>query len=336
MKYELELKDYWSIKTLNDNYDYLPNNGATSAVDLKNNIAYIFGGFNAEHFMSLKLIKFDLNTEEFEIYDELDVELRINHEMHFYNNKIYIIGGLKYLYHNNFEMLKEIIIYDIINKNYEIIEFNSIEVKARYTSFLDSTNESIYLYTGTSENNFYKFCLKTKLFEKITPKGKSFNERSGMISQFLPNGKALIFSGFGKDHNNIMSCFNNYYLYDTNQNINEFNYCNEVVGRTFSKSFIIDEYKKVVIYGGSINGMEDSGFLYMFDYEKNKFEPIYVQTLPVNMSNKVVVFSGKSKKMYYFFGTVNNKETYEIFILDFNKIPKKNWIERTKNVCAVG
>jgi hypothetical protein len=40
--------------------------------------------------------------------------------------------------------------------------------------------------------------------------------------------------------------------------------------------------------------------------------------------------------MYYFFGTVNNKETYEIFILDFNKIPKKNWIERTKNVCAVG
>jgi N-acetylneuraminic acid mutarotase len=328
MKYNLELENYWNKIDI-DNV-FLPVGSGAGAVNKFENVAYIYGGSDYKT-NNNKLYKFDFNSEKFELLDEILIKNRFNHKMFYIkNNKLCIIGGVNNTNENKpMEYCNDIILYDILTKKIKYIEIPIDKMKrGQFTAGLDFNENIIYVFGGFNNSDFFKINLNNEKIDDIKPSGDKLNARAGMISEVLPNGNYFIFSGFN-DVNKKPICFNDYYIYNPNENKLIRKDCTENIGRTFGKSIINDDIKKLIIFGGSYNGMEVSGSIYFYDYEKDKFNMAYLQPLPKVRVEPIVVFSNKNKKMYIISGLEptgrNYKKINEIMVLDFNKINEEVW-----------
>jgi len=333
-EYKIRLPDYYSRIELNEKCCFKPVVGASACIDKENNIAYIFGGSDFKKYNPLNLFKFDLNTEKFEIIDQLDIKPRINHNI-FYSkrNKIYIVGGLNPDFKNRDDFFRnEIIEYDLSEKNMKnLISDDELLKRGRPSVSFDEKNENIYIYGGFDKSDFLIFDLKSNELKEITPEGVEVDKRTIMVSEMLPNGKLFIFSGF-TNTKDCPICYNDYYIYDPDDNHLIKKSCNEIIGRSCAKSFVFEEMNKVVFFGGTMNGMEPSAAFYFYDYEKDYFNGLQIQCLPLGIIEPASLFSKKTKKLYIISGgSFKTREEYNIlngiFIVDFNKITNEAWMD---------
>jgi len=334
MKYFLELKNYWSKIDI-DKSKFLPAGAGAITINKVKNIAYLYGGLNYKMNLkkySNKLYKLDLNNESFELIDELNIKNRFNHKM-FYtkNNKLCILGGFNNVNEDKpLEYCDEILLYDISTKKIENISISpGLMKRGQFTASMNFEENIVYVFGGFNNSDFFKIDLSNKCIVNLEPVGDKFNSRAGMISEVLPNGNYFIFSGFNNiDKKSI--CYNDYYIYNPQKNEITKNECNENVGRTFAKSFVYEDLKKIIIFGGSPNGMEGSGSIYFYDYEKDFFNIAYIQELPKSRVEPFVIFSKQNKKMYVISGLEPDGKNYnninEIMVLDFNKIDNEAWL----------
>lgn len=331
MNYFIELENYWNKIDIDKN-KFLPVGSGAICLNNNENIAYIYGGSDYKNNSNV-LYKFNLDSEKFEIIDELNIKSRINHKM-FYtkDNKLCIVGGVN---NNNetqqLDYCDDIIIYDLLKKDINIIKTPVNKMKrGQFTAGLDFNNNILYIFGGFNNSDFFKIDLNTYKIEEIIANGDKINARAGMISEVLPNGDYFIFSGFD-NINGKSICYNDYFIYKPNKNLLVKKECNENIGRSFARSFIYKELKKVIIFGGSLNGMEASGSIFFYDYEKDFFNVAYIQPLPKERVEPMVIFSEKNKKMYVISGLEPTgrsgyKVIDEIMVLDFNKLNDEVWL----------
>lgn len=332
MKITIDLPDYWSSFKLKN---FIPCGSSSSAIDQKNNCAYIFGGTNWKDSSLNYLYKFNLDNENIEIIDELKISSRFNHRI-FYtiNNKIVIIGGIKNhdkQNYSNLEYCNDIIIYDLIKQEIKIINIkNDLLKRGQFTASYYEKENSIYIFGGFNRSDLLKFNLNDNSLNEINPLKNILNKRAGMISEVLPNDNLFIFSGFG-GYNGKPICYNDYYLYNIIDNTISKKDCNEVVGRTFAKSFHYKKMKKIIIFGGTLNGMESSGSFYFYDYEKDFFNVIHINPLPLDLVEPTLIFSEKNDLLYILGGLIpKNRTDYNvneiIYRLNFNEVNKDAWL----------
>ena len=81
---------------------------------------------------------------------------------------------------------------------------------------------------------------------------------------------------------------------------------------------------KVIIYGGTYNGMELSNSFYYFDYVSEEFNIIRISSFPEERVEPSVMYSSSMGKLYIISGGKPEKRNYvnykNILALDFNML----------------
>ncbi len=333
-EYNIKTADYYDRIEFDEKCPFKPVMGASSCIDKENNVAYLFGGSDYKKYNPVSLFKFDLNNKKFEIIDQLDIKPMINHNIFYSKNKIYIVGGLNPDFMNRDDYFRnDIIEYDLLEqKMNRLISEDELLKRGRPGVSFDEKRNKIYIYGGFGKSDFLIFDLKSNVLKQIVPEGTEPDKRAVMAAEMLPDGKLFIFSGF-TNTKGCPICYNDYYIYDPDKNQLIKKECNELIGRSAAKSFVYEEENKVIIFGGSPNGMEISRALYFYDINKDVFNIFYMQDLVQERIEPAHFFSEKLKKLYIISGgcpSYKNMREYEflkdIIIVDFNKITNEAWI----------
>ena len=328
--YTIKLENYWS-------YDTLPNNhplikvAASYCLNTEQDKLYLFGGFNKEFKLSEEL--FIINTKDLSIESRigLHIEKRISPEMYFWNNCIVIIGGSSFDNSKPMELYREIIIVEIPSYNIRKIELESIGLK--FTGFFDYKNGCLY-YTGglNKDNTIYKISIVTGKTEKIIFNKKTYFSRCGTSSKSYGR-KAILFSGF-RNYNDIPKCHSDYYIFDFDTKDINWKECNEFVGRTFSKTVLLEKYNSILFVFGTYNGMECSRSIITYDYYKDLFGDLHIQEIPVAITEGIVFYLESKDKLYIAGGITHDKDHEKVqdiiweldigMIMDHGKNKSKN------------
>jgi len=294
------LEDYWNYNKLNNNHPFIKA-GASCCLNNDQDKLYLFGGLNKELQLSKEL--FVINTNDFSIENQihLNIEKRINSEMYFWNNNLIILGD----YSKSVELYKEIIVIDLFD--YKIKKIKLENIGLRFTGFFDYKYGDLY-YTGglNIDNKIYKINIVTEEIEKIEFDEKAYFSRCGASSKSYGR-KAILFSGF-RNYNNIPKCHSDYYIYDFDKKTINWKECNEFVGRTFSKAILIEKYNSILFVFGTYNGMETSRSIIIYDYNKDIFDDLHIQDLPVAITEGIVFYIEKKNKLYIAGGISHDKK----------------------------
>lgn len=318
VEYKINLDPYWDIRTASKGF--IPHAAGASVVDQENNRAYYYGGFAQGGTTPRGLYSMDLDSLEIKHHFDLDLPGRMNHQLLLNESgQLLILGG----YYQN-QPQNDLL---IVHPEKGILQRHVFEEEALFgqqqTAFYQAPY--IYVYGGFYRDRFFRIHTQSFAVEDLSPKGR--DARAGMISQLLPTGKAFIFSGFSYGERGPV-CHNNYYLYDPEENQLEQRECNEVCGRTFARSFSMPGQKKILIALGTINGMELSGAFYYYDWEKDHFNRLFIQSLPGERAEPLVFYSEKNRQCHILGGGIPGPE-YEFLeehiILDFNRVPQDAW-----------
>lgn len=329
MEYTKKLENYWNEIKLDHN-KFIPRGGLSSAIDDKNNCVYVYGGENYNYPGKYNQIyKIDLFTNDIYEIDSLDIEDRINHRMFLTDDhRIVIISG----WSSDFSvgMLDKTIIiyfYDIKTKRLEKLD-TKIENRGQLAACINNNKNKIYLFGGFDKTDFYSINLKTYEISELNTFSKTM--RAGMIFDVLPNNEIFCFSGFYREDSKS-KCHNDLIFYnpDTKKVISK--ELREPFGRTFSKHAIIENLNKILIYGGTVNGMEHSHYLYFYDYKKDFFNVARIQPLPGERIEPTTFYSKNLNKFYILGGfEINEKGGYtaqeNLIMLDIALLDENVWI----------
>jgi hypothetical protein len=302
--YTIILEDYW-------HYNKLPNNhplikaASAHCLNTEQTKLYLFGGFNKEFKLSEEL--FVINTNDFSVENQinLNIEKRMNPEMYYWNNCIIIIGGSSFDYSKPMKLYDEIIIIELPGYKIKNIELENIGL--RFTGFFDYKNGDLY-YTGglNTDNTIYKINILTEKVEKIKFDEGIYFSRCGTSSKSYGK-KAILFSGF-RNYNNIPKCHSDYYIYDFKEKTINLKECNEFVGRTFSKTVLMEKYNTILFVFGTSNGIESSRSIIIYDYDKDIFDDLHIQEIPVTIVEGIVFYIEKKNKLYIAGGISHDKD----------------------------
>ena len=301
--YTIILENYWNYKKLPDNHPFIKV-AASHCLNSEQNKMYLFGGFNKIFKLSNEL--FVINTNDFSIENKisLTIEKRINSEMYYWNNNIIIIGGSSFDYSKPMELYNEIIIIELFD--YKIRKIKLENIGLRFTGFFDYNRGDLY-YTGglDTDNTIYKINISTEEIEKIKFDEKAYFSRCGSISMSYGR-KAILFSGF-RNYNNIPKCHSDYYIYDFEEKKINWKECNEFVGRTCSKAVLLEKYNSILFVFGTYNGMECSRSIIIYNYNTDTFDDLHIQDIPVAITEGIIFYIEKTKKLYIAGGITHNK-----------------------------
>ena len=329
MKYTKKLENYWNEIKLDHNI-FISRGGLASAIDDKNNCVYIYGGENYNYPGKYNQIyKIDLLTNEVYEIDSLDIVDRINHRMFLTNDqRIVIIGG----WSSDFSigMIDKTIIiyfYDIKTKKLERLD-TKIDNRGQLAACIDNDKNKIYLFGGFEKSDFY--CINYKTNEILELDTFSSTMRAGMIFDVLPNNEIFGFSGFYKEDNKS-KCHNDLVFYNPDTKKVYSKELREPFGRTFSKHAIIENLDKILIYGGTVNGMEHSRYLYFYDYKKDFFNIARIQPLPGERIEPTIFYSRNLNKFYILGGfEIDGNGGYtaqeNLIMLDIALLEENVWI----------
>jgi hypothetical protein len=318
--YTIEIEDYWNYNKLPDNHPFI-RAASAHCLNKEQDKLYIYGGVDHEFKLTNNL--FVINTDDFSIKEQisLNIEKRLNPQMYYHNNSIFIIGGLSFDYS---KPVNEIIIVELSDYKIRKIEIENIGI--RFTSFFDYENCNLY-YTGgfDADNTLYKINIKTSEVEKIQFEEKTYFSRCGSTALSYQRN-AILFSGF-KNENNIPKCYSDYYIYNLEEKTIIHKECNEFVGRTFSKAILLKKYDTVLFVFGTYNGMETSRSIIMYDYRNDIFDDLHIQEIPTAITEGIIFYLEKKKKMYIAGGLSHNISGQKIWDivweLDINEIMEK-------------
>jgi len=317
-EYTIKLEDYWNYSRLGNNHPLIKV-GASHCLNKENNKMYLFGGYNKEFEASNEL--YEINTNDFSVTNQinLEIEKRTNSEMYYWKNNIIIIGGISFDNLKPAEYYKEIIVIDSVNYNIKKIKLDNIGF--RFTSFFDYKNGDLY-YTGglNEENIIYKVNIIKESIEKIVFDDKTYFSRCG-ASSISYGDKGIIFSGF-KNYN-VPKCHSDYYIYNFENKTIDWRECNEFVGRTFSKTVLLEKYNSILFVFGTYNGMESSRSIIKYNYNDGLFDDMHIQEIPVSITEGIVFYKENTNKLYITGGLSHDKDhtiVHDIiWELDLNK-----------------
>lgn len=323
MNYSVLLDNYWTVKEINSIMS--PVVSGASVVDQLAGQAYLYGGLAADGVFPGGLYSMDLDNMEINHHYDLDIPGRMNHQIFLLEKgTLLILGGTR-----KGHICTDILELDPLKGLLRQHSFAEESLFAMQQTFFFQA-PYIYVYGGfikggKNSDRFFRIHTESFKVEDLSPMNR--DARAGMISQVLPGNKSFIFSGFSYGDERPL-CHNNYYLYDIEQNRLEKRECNEVCGRSFAKSFILPERQKVVIGLGTINGMETSGAFYHYDWEQDRMNRLFIQSLPVERVEPLVFYSEKNRQCHILGGTIPGPEISplkEHVILDFNQVPEDAW-----------
>lgn len=314
-KYEFQLAEYWDYKRLPEGHPLIKT-AAGYCLNHDESKLFVFGGFDKKNNLSNILITIDTNDFHEEAQTPIDIEGRINNRMYYWNNKIIFIGGTSYDYSKPMKLFNEIVILELPEYRVETIDLK--EIGLQFTSFFDYENGNLYYAGGLDFNNIiYKVNIKSKEIEEI--RKELFVSRCGATSISFED-KAILFSGFRKEGNNPI-CYSDYYIFGMNDGKIKYKQCNEFVGRTFSKAVLLEKYHKILFLLGTYNGMEASHSGIYYNYKKDVFDGIYMQEIPIGVTEPII-FHLKNSNKVYIVGGISNDEVQEImWELDLSKVP---------------
>lgn len=302
--YRIILEDYWTYNILPNNHPFVKT-GSSHCLNTEQDKLYLFGGSDKEFKLSKEL--FIINTNDFSIENQVDLNIknRICPEMYYWNNYIVIIGGSSSDYSKPMELYGEIIIVELPKYNIRKIKLENIGL--RFTSFFDYKDGNLY-YTGglDADSIIYKINIETGKIEKIKFDEKTYFSRCG-TSSISYGKKAILFSGF-RNYNNIPKCHSDYYIYDFEKKTINWKECNEFVGRTFSKTVLMEKYNAILFVFGTYNGMEGSRSIILYDYDKDIFDDLHIQEIPLAITEGIVFFIEKKNKLYVAGGMSHDKD----------------------------
>lgn len=313
-----ELEEYWDYELLDENSPLL-RGSAASCIDQKNSMLFVFGGITNKFTPTSELVVFDISTSKICKNILLPVTPRINHEMYFYDNKLYIVGGLSYTQFGSTKVFDEILIYDL--ENDEIEKIDAPNMKFRSSSVLSIEDKKIYYYGGLNcdPQLLNVFDVTTKICDTFIL-DENIVFKTGSTSICINTDKVLCFSGFTQ--NNYPICHSEYVLMDLKNMKFISKKCNEFVGRTFSKAVYIEKYKKVFFMLGTYNGMEVCRSIIYYDIEKDEFNDLYVQGLPFDLNESVVFYCSSKNRIFIYGGFSMNKIQPYKWSLDLNVLEK--------------
>lgn len=331
MDYNIKLGDYWQLIETDKYADYSSKAAAAVAVDQVKDLAYIYGGFTNDNQTPGDLHIFNMKTYQIELIDCLENQGRINHKMFLLkNDRLCIIGGVKNI--NDSErpqFCDDLIIYNIkMRKIEDRISFNGKMKRVQFEATYGYKNNEIYIYGGSNTSDFFKISMGDFSITDINPRGDLLLKRTGHVMEYLPDGTIFIFSGFLHE-NGYSICHNDFSIYDIKADSIVIGGCTEQIGRSFSKAVVDRSKNRVLIAGGTINGMESSGSIYFYDYKEKRFNIVYIDAFP-ERGEPAVFLSDKQKKVFISGGVISKDVTgfevlNEIFILDLNKISEASW-----------
>ena len=302
--YTITLENYWNYNKLQNDHPLIKS-GASHCLNTEQEKLYIFGGINKEFKLSKEL--FVINTNDFSIENQIDlnIEERINPEMYFWNDNIIIIGGSSFNNSKQMKLFREVIVIKLHDYGLKRIKLENIGL--RFTSFFDYKNGDLY-YTGglDTDNTIYKINIANEKIEKIKFNQETYFSRCGASSKSYGE-KAILFSGF-KHYNNVPKCHSDYYIFDFDKKTMNWKECNEFVGRTYSKTILIEKYNAILFVFGTYNGMEGSRSIIIYDYKNDIFDDLRVQEFPVSVSEGIVFYIENKKKMYVAGGVSRDKD----------------------------
>jgi len=323
MDYSVSLDEYWTVNKKDT--VMAPVIAGASVVDQRTGLAYLYGGMAEGGLLPCGLYAMDLDNLEIQHLYDLDTPGRMNHQMFLTEKgRLLILGGVR----------QGVICNEILELDPRkgLLRQHSFKEESLFAMQQTAFYQAPYLYVyggfvqgGRNTDRFFRIHSESFVVEDLSPAGK--DARAGMISQVLPENKAFIFSGFSYGDEGP-DCHNNYYLYDIKQNLMEKRKCNEVCGRSFAKSFLLPDRKKVIIALGTINGLETSGAFYHYDWEQDRMNRLFIQTLPVERVEPMVFYSEKNRQCHILGGAIPGPEMNplkEHVILDFNQVPDNAW-----------
>jgi hypothetical protein len=330
-EYSIVLEDYWNYKILPENHPFIKA-GASNCLNTNQDKLYLYSGINKEFKLLNEL--FVINTVDFSVDNKIDlnIQCRVNPEMYYWDNSIIIIGGSSYDYSKPMKLFNEIIIIELPDYKMRKIELEKIGL--RFTGFLDYENGDLY-YTGglDDDNTIYKINIKTETIEKINFNENTYFSRCGTSSKSFGR-KAILFSGF-KNYNDIPKCHSDYYIYDFDKKTINWKECNEFIGRTFSKTVLLEKYYSILFVFGSYNGMETSRSIITYDYKKDLFDDLHIQEIPEPVTEGIVFYLESSNKLYIAGGMshdLDKQKIHEIiWELDIGRIMEKRGITESEN-----
>lgn len=324
MEYIVELSDYWA-QIKNNLKDVFIGGCLATDIDQTNNIAYLYGGLSLDK-PNNKLYKFDLNSQKINVIATLPIIDRINHKMYLLDSSTLLIVSGTSIDYSNISSTIELYYYNLIT--HEIDVYNTkVPFRGQFSSTINKTACKLYLFGGFERNDFYEIDLSQR---SVTQKYlDSIANRAGAVCEFITPNKIFIFSGFNRNENKSL-CLNNYVIINTDDYSYIENELSEPFGRSFAKSCIVPNIKKILIFGGSINGMETSGSLYFYDYEKNVFNIAYLQALPGERVEPAMIYSERNNKVYIIGGLIPDGRMYKfhnsIMSLDLNQLSNDVWL----------
>ena len=312
----IELEEYWDYQKLPGNHPFVKT-ASSHCFNNGQGRMYLFGGFGPDFTVSNKL--YEIDPENSGVYNTIDpgIEGRTNHDMYFWKDTIIIAGGISYDYPNPLRVFQEIILISL--PGYEVRTIRLDFIGMRFTSFFDYSAGCLY-YTGgfETDNAVYKVDIASGKIQRIDIDGSYFS-RGGAASLSFGD-KAILFSGFRKE-NGIPHCYSDYYIYSFADGTMEHSLCSEFAGRTFSKPLLLRKYHKILFMLGTYNGMEQSHSGVCYDYEKNMFDGLCMQDIPVSAAEPVVYYLERTDRIYISGGITNNTVQDILWKLDTGAIP---------------
>jgi N-acetylneuraminic acid mutarotase len=317
----IELEDYWNHNKLTDNHPFI-RAAAAHCLNKGQDKLYLYGGFDREFKLTNDL--FVINTDDLSIKKQisLNIEKRLNPQMYYHNNSIFIAGGSSFDYSKPVKLFNEIIIVELSGYKIRKIEIENIGL--RFASFFDYENCNLYYVGGLDKDN-NKVNIETSSVEKVRFEENIYFPRCGSTALSYQK-KAILFSGF-RNENNAPKCYSDYYTYNLEEKTMKHNECNEFVGRTFSKAVLIEKYNAILFVFGTYNGMETSRSIIMYDYQKDIFDDLHIQEIPVAITEGIIFYLERKKKLYIAGGLthdISGQKIYDIlWELNIDKIMEK-------------
>ncbi len=323
MRYTVELNDYWSAIDARGT-DFVPAGGLATAVDSERNVAYLYGGDTLGK-ANDRLYAFDLGTGTIRVVAALPLKDRINHRMYWRGgDRLCIVGGASLSDRNNPATI-ELQLYDLKRNEIETV-VTPIPFRNQFGSCYDAHTDTVYLYGGFGRNDFHAIRVADGSVSPIEL-GRQ-EDRAGPVCEFLAPDTVFVFSGFSA-RDGVSVCHNDYLLARPGESSCETVRCTEPFGRSFAKSVVVEALHKVLIFGGTHNGMEGSGAFYFYDYREGVFNVANIQGLPVGLTEPAMVYSEKNHAVYIVGGFLDRGAAYQahdyVMKLDLAAVPAEAW-----------
>jgi hypothetical protein len=315
--FRVALEDYLDYRALGDGSP-LARAAASCCLDEEGGVLWVFGGFAGDFVASNELVAVDAVTLEVREIARLDVPARINQEMYFWNGLVILIGGSSFDFSSSMQLSREAIVYDTGTKSAK--RFAAKGLCLRCASFFDADVGALY-YTGGvhfSKSSMYRLDISTGENDEIAL-DPPFIPKTGSTSIWLPTKKAIVFSGFTKD-GDIPTCHSDYSLIDPAGRSATTRRCNEFVGRTFSKAVLVERYKKALFLQGTWNGMEAARSVVYYDYERDRFDDLYLQPLPVDIIEGMAFYLRKENMVRVVGGMSGNAVQNTVWDLHLSRV----------------